>query len=145
VEAEHGLLARLQAIRGPSDAAGPALEMPPPTGQPSDDWRPYILRACLHSRLTQRFAPCLKERWPDKLAVAEELVYPDFRIRLPRFVTPEHQELWLQMCGPQRRRRRRFAGAASRLRWGRRGRAAGGAPGQPPPRPALGPQVGAVQ
>jgi hypothetical protein len=100
-DVQHGLAARLQAVRGaPSRDAGPALEVPPPTGQPSDDWRPYIMRACLHTRLAQRYAPCLKERWPDKLEVAEELVYPDFKIRLPSFVEQRHQELWLQMCGP---------------------------------------------
>jgi hypothetical protein len=57
------------------------------------------MRGCLHSSIGERYAPCLQERWPDKLAVAEELVYPDFRIRLPSFLTPEHEKLWLQMWG----------------------------------------------
>ncbi len=97
IEAEHGMAAHQQAIKALGKDAASLLEMPPPTGQSSDDWRPYVMRSCLHSRLSDRFAPCLKERWPDKLAVAEELVYPDFRIRLPNFARPEHREQWLRM------------------------------------------------
>jgi hypothetical protein len=97
IEVERGLMAHQQAIQGVGKDAASLLEMPPPTGQSSDNWRPYVMRSCLHSRLTDRFAPCLKEQWPDKLAVAEELVYPDFRIRLPNFAQPEHRELWLKM------------------------------------------------
>jgi hypothetical protein len=75
----------------------PSVELPPATGQSSDAWRPYLMHSCLHSSVGERYAPCLQERWPDKLAVAEELVYPDFRIRLPSFLAPEHEKLWLQM------------------------------------------------
>lgn len=40
--------------------------------------------------MSQQYAPCLNYT---NLQAAEELVYPDFRIRLPRYLQPEH--VWL--------------------------------------------------
>lgn len=81
--------------------------MPPPLGFASDAWRPYIFNACLPG-MDRHFAPCLAAGYPNLLS-GEELVYPDFRLRLPRFVTDEHKATWLRLArvrlwGERRRR-----------------------------------------
>lgn len=72
----------------------------PAANASSDNWRPYILRSCPRpgsSALTRRMAPCLAAEHPQHIAHAEELVYPDFKIRLPSFLRPEHEALWARL------------------------------------------------
>lgn len=71
-------------------------DLPPSIGHSSDDWRPYILHSCIQSNNTRKFAPCLTSQYP-KIVIAEELVYPDFRIKLPSFISQEHEKIWLTL------------------------------------------------
>lgn len=66
--------------------------MPTTTSLPSDAWRPTIYRSCT-SGMPREWAPCLNF---SNLEIGEEIVYPDFKILLPRYVDPSHASLLVQ-------------------------------------------------
>ncbi|GIL74688.1 hypothetical protein Vretimale_2323 [Volvox reticuliferus] len=62
-----------------------------PRNLPSDAWRPLVLATCFPG-LHNESAPC--RRIPN-LVYGEELLYQDFRIRLPYFVNDEQKQIYL--------------------------------------------------
>ncbi|EFJ46647.1 hypothetical protein VOLCADRAFT_92820 [Volvox carteri f. nagariensis] len=64
-----------------------------PRSFPSDVWRPLLLTTCFPS-LHHESAPC--RRVPN-LVYGEELLYQDFRIRLPHFVNAEQKRIYLKV------------------------------------------------
>ncbi|KAG2486231.1 hypothetical protein HYH03_015056 [Edaphochlamys debaryana] len=70
----------------------------------SDAWRPLILTRCLPGD-HNRSAPCLVGHVPG-LVYGEELLYPDFRIRLPSFYDHEHRATWMRCLQYNRKWRR---------------------------------------
>jgi len=67
----------------------------PALNQSSDAWRPLVLTECVEG-MPPEFAPCLKRTFPN-LVYAEELLYPDFRIRLPGVLRPDHKATFLRL------------------------------------------------
>lgn len=63
------------------------MYLPVATGLPSDAWRPLIVNRCVPG-MPRQWAPCMNF---SNLLVAEEILYPDFRILFPRFIDPSHQ------------------------------------------------------
>ena len=63
--------------------------LPQATGLPSDVWRPTIYRECLPG-MPKEWAPC--KAFPNA-EVAEEIVYPDYKILSPRLIDPSHAAL----------------------------------------------------
>ncbi|KAI8462750.1 MAG: hypothetical protein J3K34DRAFT_446894 [Monoraphidium minutum] len=85
---QHGKRAELRAVPGLA-AIATRWFMPPLTGLPSDAWRPMIFRDC-YAGMPLDWAPCLDVHG---IQLAEEVVYPDFRILLPRYIDPSHEEV----------------------------------------------------
>ncbi|GIL48309.1 hypothetical protein Vafri_4586 [Volvox africanus] len=69
-----------------------------PRNFPSDAWRPLVLTTCFPG-LHNESAPC--RRIPN-LIYGEELLYQDFRIRLPYFVNDEQREIYLNVLNNYR-------------------------------------------
>ncbi|GFR42150.1 hypothetical protein Agub_g3002 [Astrephomene gubernaculifera] len=67
------------------------ISVPAPRNLPSDAWRPTILTSC-PALFYNESAPC---RINTNIVYAEELIYPDFRIRLPGVVSEEQRQMYL--------------------------------------------------
>lgn len=71
------------------ESVGGVYFLPQALGLPSDAWRPIIFRSCLPG-MPRSWGPCLPF---SNLQLGEELVYPDYRIKLPRYVLPKHEAI----------------------------------------------------
>eukprot|EP00798_Chlamydomonas_sp_ICE-L_P028087 gene28087-31195_t len=58
-------------------------------------WKPMYVSSCTPS-MPQSWAPCLKRQAPN-LELAEEVIYPDFSLKIPNFISKEEQKLWLKV------------------------------------------------
>ncbi|KAF6251788.1 hypothetical protein COO60DRAFT_1274715 [Scenedesmus sp. NREL 46B-D3] len=65
------------------------FRLPAALGLPSDEWRPHIFSECAYG-MPRAYAPCLNYT---NLLRGEELVYPDYRIRMPLSVNEEHSDI----------------------------------------------------
>lgn len=86
-----------------------------PTSLTSEHFKPTLLSECPVSpdaapadtqkdRTQQSFAPCIRARAggnKTNMLVADEVVYPLFKIRLPKFPNPEHRAKFLQLAKNQ--------------------------------------------
>ena len=64
---------------------------PLPDHLESTKWAPYIIKSCQDKSLPRSFAPCLLHHG----IYAEELIYPDFDLRIPKFLNDEYKNEWL--------------------------------------------------
>lgn len=76
-----------------------ALELRRPTGVDlvlMELWGPVVVETCQQS-MHDSSAPCAKERLGSEsnLVVSQELIYPAFKLRLPRFLTPEIRDQFI--------------------------------------------------
>lgn len=62
---------------------------PPDIGDRSDRWKPLVFNVCTPS-MPRAWAPCLREKHPN-IEMAEEIIYPDFRIRIPNMINEEQR------------------------------------------------------
>lgn len=102
----------LGSTLGPSSSLLASNSTVSAKGLPSDEWRPLLATICAPG-MPKQYAPCLAAANNiSNLHVAQEWVYPDFAIRQPHFVQPQHADIVLPRLEMRFRRERR-GGAAS--------------------------------
>lgn len=59
-------------------------------------WKPEIFSEC-NDMMPETYAPCKQRKFPEKIEYAEEVVYPGFQLKLPRFFNENQRDLWIKL------------------------------------------------